>query len=76
MCRKCHGKGRYYTQEMPGVYKIHPCSCDTPDQKEFESFLERLNREYVKFYGRTAPSYTQFKREHHDWKDGAVLFTE
>jgi hypothetical protein len=60
MCRKCHGKGRFYTQEMPGVYKIHPCSCGHDTGKEFESFLERLNQQYVKFYGRPAPSYTQF----------------
>jgi hypothetical protein len=57
-----------YQQVMPGMYKIIPCSCNQcmqngqAQEQKFESYLERLNEQYEKFYGHAAPSYVEYKR--------------
>lgn len=70
-----------YQQVMPGVYEIIPCSCNQCMQngqavdQQFESYLERLNEQYEKFYGHAAPSYVEYKRrKSSDWLDRVQLF--
>jgi hypothetical protein len=69
-----------YQQIMPGVYQIIPCSCNECTNKQvqeqqFESFLERLNKQYEEFYGRTAPSYNEYQRTKSHREDRIVLLT-
>lgn len=70
-----------YQQIMPGVYQIIPCSCNEcmqqgqAEEQKFESFLERLNRQYEEFYGRSAPSYNEYQRTKSHRKNRSVLLT-
>jgi hypothetical protein len=80
-CSKCSGTGTYHTEEWAGV-KVHPCSCKQSmtvrqaQEQQFKNFLERLNLNYERSFGKSAPSYVEYQRKQEHRTDGRVLLTE